>query len=152
GGSLLRPIWKRKIGAVGGTEYSLDEIEHGILRKAFKEPRVHLAIVCASLSCPDLRAEPYVAAGLEAQLDEQAAPFLPNPTKGLAPGQDGRTARVSVIFRWFAADFAAGGGVAAFVRAKAPPEVRERIRLLTDAGLGYLDYDWSLNDTARASS
>jgi hypothetical protein len=59
---------------------------------------------------------------------------------------------VSVIFKWFAADFAAGGGVAAFNRAKAPPEVRERIRLLTDAGLSYLDYDWSLNDTARASS
>ena len=152
GGSLLRPVWKRRIGEVGGTEYSLDEIEHGILRKAFKEPRVHLAIVCASLSCPDLRGEPYAAARLEAQLDEQAQRFLANPTKGLAPGPDGRTARVSVIFRWFAADFAAAGGVVAFVRAKSPLQVRERIRLLTEAGLSYLDYDWSLNDTARASS
>jgi hypothetical protein len=96
--------------------------------------------------------EPYAPARLDAELDEQAARFLANPAKGLAPGPDGRTARVSVIFKWFAADFAAGGGVAAFIRAKAPPEVRERIRLLTEAGLSYLDYDWSLNDTARASS
>jgi len=152
GGSLLRPIWKRKIGVVGGADYSLDEIEHGILRKTFTEPRVHFAIVCASLSCPDLRSAPYAAANLEAQLDEQAARFLANPTKGLELGADGRTARVSAIFRWFAADFAAGGGVAAFIRAKAPPEVAGRLRLLTDSGLSYLDYDWSLNDTARASS
>ena len=152
GGNFYRPIWQRKIGSVGGTEYSLGEIEHGILRKAFKEPRVHFAIVCASLSCPDLRVEPYAPARLDAELDEQAARFLANPAKGLAPGPDGRTARVSVIFKWFAADFAAGGGVAAFIRAKAPPEIRERIRFLTDAGLSYLDYDWSLNDTARAGS
>ena len=152
GGSFLRPIWKRRIGEVGGAEYSLDEIEHGILRKRFREPRVHFAIVCASLSCPDLRAEPYGAAALEAQLDEQTARFLANPTKGLETGPDGRTARVSSIFRWFAADFSAGGGVAAFIRAKAGPDVVGYIRLLTDASLAYLDYDWSLNDTARDSS
>ncbi len=53
GGSLFAPVWKRKIGTVGGSPYSLDEIEHGILRRAFREPRVHFAILCASLSCPD---------------------------------------------------------------------------------------------------
>ena len=106
------------------------------------------AHVCASLSCPDLRAEPYGAAAL----DEQTAHFLTNPTKGLEPGLDGRTARISSIFRWFTADFAAGGGVVAFIRAKAGPDVAGRIRLLTDAGLAYLDDDWSLNDTARDPS
>lgn len=152
GGSLLSPIWKKSIGAVGGTPYSLDAIEHGILRKAFKEPRVHFAIVCASLSCPDLRPEPFEAARLASQLDGQVAAFLSNPTKGLEPGHDGRTARVSSIFKWFARDFEGSGGVAAFIRAKAGPEVATRIRALTDAGLSYLDYDWSLNDTARVSS
>ncbi|MFQ5990655.1 MAG: DUF547 domain-containing protein, partial [Candidatus Methylomirabilales bacterium] len=61
GGSLFRSIWKKKVGAVAGKEYALDDIEHGILRKEFQQPRVHFAIVCASLSCPDLRTEPYVA-------------------------------------------------------------------------------------------
>ena len=152
GGSLFSPIWKKSIGAVGGTPYSLDAIEHGILRKAFREPRVHFAIVCASLSCPDLRPEPFVAARLGAQLDGQTAAFLGNPAKGLAPGADGRSARVSSIFKWFAGDFEGSGGVAAFIRAKSPSDVAVRIRALTDAGLSYLDYDWSLNDTARVSS
>ena len=152
GGSLFSPIWKKSIGAVGGTPYSLDAIEHGILRKAFREPRVHFAIVCASLSCPDLRPEPFVAARLGAQLDGQTAAFLGNPAKGLAPGAGGRSARVSSIFKWFAGDFEGSGGVAAFIRAKAASDVAVRIRALTDAGLSYLDYDWSLNDTARVSS
>ena len=150
GGSLLSPIWKRKVAAVGGTPYSLDDIEHGILRKAFKEPRVHFAIVCASLSCPDLPAEPFDAARLDAQLDQQAAVFLSNATKGLKPGADGRTARVSSIFKWFAGDFAASGGVAAFIRAKSSPGVAAQLGAFTDAGLSYLDYDWSLDDTARS--
>jgi uncharacterized membrane protein YdjX (TVP38/TMEM64 family) len=152
GGSLLSPIWKKRIGAVGGTPYSLDAIEHGILRKAFREPRMHFAIVCASLSCPDLRPEPFLATRLGTQLDEQVAAFLGNPSKGLAPAADGRTARVSSIFKWFAGDFESSGGVAAFIRAKAPSDVAARIRALTDAGLSYLDYDWSLNDTARVAS
>jgi uncharacterized membrane protein YdjX (TVP38/TMEM64 family) len=151
GGSLLSPIWKKKVATVGGTPYSLDDIEHGILRKAFREPRVHFAIVCASLSCPDLRAEPFEALRLDAQLDQQAAAFLSNATKGLEPGADGKTARVSSIFKWFAGDFAASGGVAAFIRAKSSPEVAARLGALTDAGLSYLDYDWTLNDTARSS-
>lgn len=112
---------------------------------------MHFAIVCASLSCPDLRPEPFEAARLAGQLDGQVAAFLSNPTKGLQPGHDGRTARVSSIFKWFARDFEGSGGVAAFIRAKAGPEVATRIRALTDAGLSYLDYDWSLNDTARVS-
>ncbi len=151
GGSLLSPIWRKKVAAIGGTAYTLDDIEHGILRKAFREPRVHFAIVCASLSCPDLRAEPYDPKRLDAQLDEQAAAFLSNATKGLQPGADGRTARVSSIFKWFAGDFAASGGVAAFIRARSSPDIAARLGAITDAGLSYLDYDWSLNDTARSS-
>jgi hypothetical protein len=151
GGSLLSPIWRKKVATVGGTAHSLDEIEHGILRKMFKEPRVHFAIACASLSCPDLRADPYDPARLDAQLDEQTAAFLSNATKGVQPGGDGKTARVSSIFKWFAGDFSASGGVAAFIHAKASPSLRERLGALSDAGLSYLDYDWSLNDTSRSS-
>ena len=150
GGSLFSPVWKKKVATVGGVPRSLDEIERDILRKTFKEPRVHFAIVCASLSCPDLRADPYDPARLDTQLDEQAAAFLSNATTGVRPGGDGKT-RVSSIFKWFAGDFSASGGVAAFIRAKARPELRERLGALTDAGLSYLDYDWSLNDTTRST-
>jgi len=152
GGGLFTPVWRKKVGVVGGATYALDEIEHGILRKTFKEPRVHFAIVCASLSCPDLRPEPFEGSRLDAQLGEQTVAFLSNPAKGLQPGPDGKTARVSSIFKWFSGDFEGAGGPAAFIRAQSSPDVAGRIRALTDAGLSYLGYDWSLNDTARASS
>ena len=59
---------------------------------------------------------------------------------------------MSSIFKWFSGDFESSGGLATFIRAKAASDVGVRIRALTDAGLSYLDYDWSLNDTARVSS
>lgn len=150
GGSLFEPIWKKKIGTVAGKAYALDEIEHSILRKEFKDPRMHFTIVCASLSCPDLRTEPYVAERLDCQLDEAARTFFGNPTKGLVLGPDGRSVKVSSIFKWFSKDFAAVGGVAEFIRAKADPALAARLASLNSGDLSYLDYDWSLNDAARA--
>lgn len=149
-GNLLFPVWKRTAGEVAGRELSLDDVEHGILRKRFDEPRVHFAVVCASLSCPDLRAEPYEGARLEAQLDDQVQRFLADRRRGLRPGADGRSAAISSIFRWFAEDFAARGGVPAFLEANAPAEVRPHIARLDEEHLSYLDYDWSLNDARRA--
>ncbi len=149
GGSLLRPIWKKKVGAVAGREYALDDIENDILRAEFKDPRVHMAIVCASLSCPDLRPEPYDGSRLDAQLDDQALKFLANSTKGLALAPDGKAARVSSIFKWFRDDFASAGGVVEFLRAKAGADLAPQLAALSSGGLSYLDYDWSLNDLKR---
>ena len=150
GGNFLFPIWKKKVGTAAGKEYSLDEIEHGILRKEFSEPRVHFAVVCASLSCPDLRPEPYEGARLDEQLDDQAERFLENRTKGLVPGADRKSAEVSSVFKWFGDDFEATGGVAGFIRDHAAPKTRAAVADLKDDGLSYLDYDWTLNDQARA--
>lgn len=151
GGSLFQPIWKKKIGTVAGKGYALDEIEHGILRKEFKDPRVHFAITCASLSCPDLRTDPAVAERLDCQLDEAARTFFGNPTKGLVLGPDGRSVKVSSIFKWFREDFTMSGSVVEFIRKKVDPTLATRIAGLTENGLSYLDYDWTLNDAARAS-
>lgn len=149
GGSLFRSIWKKKIGGVAGSEYALDDIEHGILRKGFQEPRVHFAIVCASLSCPDLRTEPYVAERLDAQLDDAIRTFLQNPTKGLLPGRDGQPPKVSRIFKWFRQDFAPAGGIVNFILSKLDTAREGRYGKITDGDLAYLKYDWSLNDAAR---
>jgi len=134
-GSLFRPVWKRRAGMLGGEAVTLDEIEHERLRK-MGDPRIHFAIVCASISCPDLRTEPYRAGQLNAELDAQAEAFLNNPGKGLRVA-DGRV-EVSQIFKWFKADFEAGGGVAAFIRRYHP--------LPADATVTpAIDYNWSLN-------
>jgi hypothetical protein len=150
GGHVLWPIWKRKVGVAARRERTLDEIEHEILRRRFREPRVHLVLVCASLSCPDLRREPYDGARLDTQLAGAAREFLANPAKGLQPGADGRTARVSSIFKWFADDFGGPEGVVRFLRGAADPALAARLAPLGPGGLGYLPYNWSLNDARRA--
>jgi hypothetical protein len=134
-GNLLRPIWKRPTGELGGKPMSLDEIESG-LRK-LGEPRIHMAIVCASKSCPDLRREPYTAAKLEEQLADAATAFLNNPGKGLRV--ENGAIRVSKIFDWSGGDFEAAGGVAAFL-------TRFHAALPADPPVkADLPYDWSLN-------
>lgn len=135
-GSLFRPVWKRTAGVVGGRPFSLDAIENGILRP-LGEPRIHFAIVCASLSCPDLRAEAYRPERLDDQLDDQVRRFLANPAKGL---QGNGEVRVSKIFNWFEADFGGEAGVVRFLRAHTPDRVPPVARIG-----GYLPYDWSLN-------
>lgn len=149
-GNFLWPVWKREAGTVAGRACTLDEIEHSILRPRFGDPRVHMAIVCASVSCPDLRREPYEGARLDEQLDDAARRFLSNPAKGLAVDDAAEKVALSSIFRWFSDDFSAGGGALAFVRAKASKPVAASIAGRRDAELSWLDYDWSLNDAARA--
>jgi hypothetical protein len=136
-GSLLSPVWDKPAGELGGKTVSLGEVEHKILRP-MGEPRIHLAIVCASVSCPDLRDEPYIASKLSMQLDDQAQRSLDNPGKGLIVGKD--KVQVSQIFDWFEKDFAAGGGVIAFIKRYQPnlPDLKIKTNI---------DYDWTVNST-----
>jgi hypothetical protein len=125
-----------------GARMSLDGIEHGILRKRYAEPRVHYAVNCASVGCPMLREEAYVAARLEKQLEEQALRFLSDRSRNRY--RDARL-EVSKIFDWFKEDF----------------EPREQYFQRYAAALGvpsgaaprlsFLDYDWSLNDSRSSS-
>ena len=144
-GSFLRPVWQRQAGRVGGRSYTLDEIEREILR-GFGEPRIHGAIVCASVSCPSLRREPYEAASLDLQLDDSVRRWLADPRKGARLDPSSGTVHLSRIFEWFMKDFAEGGGARAFVRRYAQPEVASWLRESGEDGpIRYLDYDWSLN-------
>lgn len=134
-GNFLRPVWQRPAGQLDGVAVSLADVEHRRLRRR-GDARIHFAIVCASLSCPDLRPEPYRGATLDHQLDDQVVRFLANPGKGLRRAEDGL--HVSRIFAWFAADFATAGGVTAFIA---------RYVAVPSSG-GYaadLDYNWGLN-------
>lgn len=134
-GSLFSPVWNKPAGTLGGHTVTLGEVEHKILR-TMGEPRIHLAIVCASVSCPDLRDEPYAASKLNMQLDEQTRRFLDNTGKGLRI--EDQTIRVSKIFDWFEDDFEVYGGVPAFIkRHKAGlPDLK------IDANM---PYDWAVN-------
>jgi len=134
-GSLFSPVWKKPAGQLGGRTVTLDEIEHQILRP-LGEARIHFAIVCASLSCPDLRREAFTVATLDEQLEDQTRRFLANASKGLRI--EGMQVQVSQIFDWFEEDFASAGGVEAFVRRyrELPPQSRLRAAI---------PYHWNLN-------
>ena len=146
--------WKARRWQVGEQRYSLDQIEHEILRP-MGEPRVHFVLVCASRSCPDLPGEALLAAHLDAQLDTATRAFLADTTKGLTfasePGAlwgTNHVLRLSKIFDWFDDDFGDGEReLVDFVLRHAPPAAAAWIRAhRDDLDVEHLDYDWSLND------
>lgn len=145
-GSFFSPVWKKEAGSIHGRPYSLDEIEHKILRP-MGEPRIHLAIVCASVSCPPLARTPFLATAIDRQLDGVLASFLANPTKGARLDRKRRTLWLSKIFDWFEEDFASAGGVLAFVLPRLAEDDARWIRAhRAELEIGHLDYDWSLNE------
>ena len=152
-GSLLSNPWKPKFIALLGTEMSLDNIEHDTLRAKgrFDDPRIHFAVNCASIGCPMLREEAFVADRLEAQLDEQAVRFMSDRTRNRFA--DGKLL-LSKIFDWYGDDFKQGHkgitSLGAFAARHAnqladAPADRERIKA-QGLEIGFLDYDWKLND------
>jgi hypothetical protein len=123
--------------------FSLDEIEHETLRPRYKDPRVHYAVNCASIGCPMLREEAYVADRLDAQLDEQATRFLSDRSRNRFAG--GRL-EVSKIFDWFKEDFEPRERY--FARHAAILADDPSARKLVAEGrapLTFLEYDWALN-------
>lgn len=135
-GSFLAPVWRHKAGRLFGEEVSLHDIEHRILRP-MGEPRIHMAIVCASLSCPSLHAWPFTADELDEQLDIVSREFLLTPTKGARIEND--RIRLSRIFDWFETDFR---DIASFLR-RYRPEIPD-LPIKAD-----LPYDWSVNAVSR---
>ena len=144
-GGFFKSVWKVKAGIVGGKKYSLDEIEHGILRK-MGDPRIHTAIVCASISCPNLSKKSYSSKNLNKQLDIQMKDFLANPNKGMRinMNEQPRGISLSPIFNWFAKDFKSSGGVRNFIS----PYVSEKNRNVIknpQYSISYMDYNWAIN-------
>ncbi len=137
--------WGKKLVTVAGRELSLDDIEHGILRAEFGDSRVHYAVNCASMGCPDLAAGPYTGSDLDAMLDRAARAYVNSPRGARAEG--GKLA-VSSIFKWYMKDF--GGteeGVLAEIRKYADPDLAAALENVS--GIASYEYDWSLNDVTE---
>ena len=161
-------VWDKIQFLVMGQKLTLNEIEHGILRGQnkdlvekygrFYEPRIHMALVCAAHSCPQLRNEPFVGENLNAQLDDQSKGFMTNPAK-FRVDRDGGKVYLSSIFKWFGEDFvkghkpeagfASGSGaekaVLNFASVYLSTQDAEYLRT-GKYKVEYLDYAWSLNE------
>jgi len=146
-GSWWSTPWKIKFCKIGGKTYSLDQIEHNILRPRFKDPRVHFAINCASKGCPTLISEPYQGSILDQQLDESTRAFINDPEKNRL---EGNTLYVSKIFKWFKDDF--DGDIAVFFSNYADKNLKNTLSdKKSQINIKYLNYDWSLNESAGTS-
>ena len=140
-GSFFKSPWKKKFVNLGGTIITLDTIEHDILRPQFKDPRVHMAVNCASKGCPPLWKEPFSGSRLNDQLDAAARNFVNDPRFNRL---DGDTLFVSRIFKWFNKDF--NDDVIGFFEQHAAGELKRTLKThRSSLKIKYLDYDWSLN-------
>ncbi|MFO7854116.1 MAG: DUF547 domain-containing protein [Paracoccaceae bacterium] len=141
GGLFNTGPWDERVVTVAGAELSLDDIEHGILRPVHGDPRVHYAVNCAALGCPNLLAEPFAEATLDETLEGAAARYVNHPRGARIEG--GRLI-VSSIYEWFQEDFGGSdAGVLAHLRRYATggtaAALEGRTRVDDDA------YDWSIN-------
>ena len=143
-GKMADGPWKANTLNVEGKALSLDDIENKILRPGFDDPRVHYALNCLSLGCPNLLPEAYTPERLDRQLDAAATAFVNHP-RGLAikPGR----VEASSIYEWFEGDFGGFKGVLAHMSRYAKPALRSQIAGITK--IDAYDYDWRLNDAAK---
>ena len=142
-------IWHDLLLYSGGNAYSLDTIEHKILRPA-KEARIHFAIVCASRSCPKLLNRAYTPADLEAQLVQNTRDFFASE-RNFRFDRSANRIQLSSIMQWFAEDFGASKKeqlrkIAPYL----PTDAAQRAASTGSASVSYLGYDWGLNDQKTA--
>lgn len=129
--------WDKKFISIGGKEYSLNDIEHNILRKEFNDPRIHFGIVCASYSCPQLLNKAYTANSVNTLLDIQAKRFINDKTRNvISPTK----VQLSEIFNWFKDDFTKQGSIIDYINKYSVISVN------ADADISYLKYSWALNE------
>ena len=141
GGATSRGPWREPAVTVDGMTLSLDDIEHRILRAAWREPRIHFAVNCASLGCPDLQPIAFTGANLESQLALGARGYLASE-HGVARADDALV--VSSLFQWYAGDF--GDDLPAVLERLAGYADEETAALLRghDGPVRYA-YDWAIN-------
>ena len=140
--------WDKELVAVEGERVSLNDIEHRILRPIWRDPRIHYAVNCASVGCPNLYAEAFTGDRLEAQLDSAARAYVNNPRA--ARVEDGKLV-VSSLYIWFGEDF--GGddrAIIAHLKRYADQPLTERLGGLK--AIADHDYDWELNDQAAKAA
>ncbi|WP_418512320.1 DUF547 domain-containing protein [Corallibacter sp.] len=132
----LKKPWNKEFIPLANKKISLNYIEHEILR-TLNEPRVHFAIVCASASCPKLLNEAYTPEKLNKQLTQATKDFLSDTSRNKISESN---IEISKIFKWFAKDFKKNGSLIDFINTYSD------IRVLSNANIDYLDYNWSLNE------
>ena len=129
--------WDIKFITIGGQKYDLNNIEHKILRNQFDDPRIHFALVCASISCPRLRDEAFTVSEINAQLEDAGKEFLNDKSKNNIRADK---ADLSKYFSWYKGDFTKNGSLVDYVNKYSSTKITSKTKI------GSLDYNWGLNE------
>jgi len=161
-GSFFTRPWEKKFFTLFGKNHNLDDIEHQMIRKWFKAPRIHAALVCAAVSCPPLRNEAFTAQSLQFQLDDQMRMFLADTSRNEIMFKNGNLrAEISSIFKWYRDDFEKGDSgfnslydvLFKYYNALVPDEHKTKVTKESlsqgEYPIKFKDYDWRLNDVAN---
>lgn len=128
--------WKIPFAKVGNTTYSLDHIEHQILRKKLFDPKIHVGVNCASMSCPKLGNVAFTEENIDAELTKLMKAFVNDPNRNKITE---KRIQISEIFNWFKGDFTKNGSIIDYLNKYSENEIK------SNAKISYLKYDWSLN-------
>lgn len=140
-GSFFSGPWSKPIVTILGEKYTLDNIEHDMIRRDFKEPRIHFAVNCASIGCPSLYLDPFTAEKIDSQLEEAATNFLKNREKNYFDSKE-KKLYLSKIFKWYGSDWEkmTGKPFLTFIK-RILKEIPDQ-----EVKTSFLEYDWSLNE------
>lgn len=131
-----KTAWKIPFAKVGGKTYTLDHIEHEILRKNLFDPKIHVGVNCASGSCPKLGNKAFTEDNIEAELTQLMKDFINDTTRNKLSK---KKVQISSIFDWFKDDFTKNGSVIDFLNKYSETEISPK------AKISFLKYDWTLN-------
>ena len=159
----INKVWDRVFTNVMGKGITLNQIEHDILRVEFDEPRIHFAIVCASVGCPRLMSEAYIPEKLDEQINKAAKDFV-NRKKYIDYDSGNNILHLSSIFDWYKDDFKYSEnsewldkygkderGIVEFVERYSKNEALRKQMKENKVKIKYLDYDWSLNELKKSN-
>jgi hypothetical protein len=146
--ALKQSNFHKKYVEINGVKYSLNDVEHNIVRP-YGDARIHFALICAAKSCPPLRPEAYEPDRLNEQLDDQARIFLQDPSKNFIDFEK-KKAEISSIFDWFKEDFENNApSVLDFISRYLPEEQAAKLKSnISEFKIDYKSYNWDLNDVA----
>lgn len=146
-GSFFKSAWKQQFITILGKKVHLDYIEHTLIRKKFNEPRIHFAVVCASISCPNLQEKVYTSKNLSKLLDKSTKEFLTDKNKNMFIEKT-KSMYLSKIFKWYGEDFNVKyGSIQSFVSSYVTKKIsQQKIIASGDIKTKFLSYDWGLNE------
>ncbi|TVZ56836.1 uncharacterized protein DUF547 [Lutibacter sp. Hel_I_33_5] len=131
-----KDAWNIPFANVGGKTYTLNNIEHDVLRKNYKDPKIHVAVNCASGSCPQLGNFAFTEENYEAKTEELMKKFINDPKRNKVSE---KKAQLSKIFDWYKKDFTTNGSLKEYLNKYSDVITTKKTKV------SYLKYDWSLN-------